>query len=471
MATTTIHYPRLDATPASTFTQDLFDRAHAQLMSWQQAPGAFGDLHLHACWGDSSVMTRRYHGQSIFQSYRLMRGFLRLFEQTGEARWKQFADNVVENILFLQAPGGGFYHASSEYEPTYTAEESCPIHQGLPLLALLLYVNWPHADAQRKGTIRDVIDRHWRWFESHWWKRGNQWKTGLDFAGFCGVTNQDLVIVAALAQYAVLYGDDSRYEQFGRPTLETYVSPRYYHERIGLFERGDRPNFAERTVYYDVIIPMLRLIDAAKPDARIQPVIDNVTRNLFSASYVSGDGLMHLAYGAETFEDDKRKIKRWVRDPRNVASYPGHLHAMAELLHCEPNAEHQRIYDELERTVAAYTFTDGNLPLAIGGDPLFAVVSRAETRWLALMDRLGNQLRSPAATKLPVIHRSCGSMVFQSDPRTWAIVNNGKRLFMGLKSNPSAIAIGAEEELAGADATLLSNCEVSENISASPPAP
>ena len=57
--------PRKEVDPEDVWTQETFNRAHAQLMSWQQGPGAFGDLHLHACWGESSVLSRRYHGQTV----------------------------------------------------------------------------------------------------------------------------------------------------------------------------------------------------------------------------------------------------------------------------------------------------------------------------------------------------------------------------------------------------------------------
>jgi hypothetical protein len=464
----TIPYPRLDADPASAFTQDAFNRAHAQLMSWRQSAGAFGDLHLHACWGDSSVMSRRYHGQTIHQSSGRMKGFMRLFERTGELRWKLLVDDILSNILFLQTPGGGFYHASSEYEPTYRAEQTCPILQGIPLLGLLDYAVWPHGDPARKSVIREAIDRHWRWFEKLFWKRGNAWKQGLDYPAFCGVTNQDLVIVAALANYAVVHGDDSAFQRCGKPTLDTYLSPRYYHERLGLFERGDRPNFAERTVYYDVIIPMLRIIDQAIPDPRIQPVIDNVTRSLFAAAYTAGDGLVHLSYGAETFEDDKRQIKDWIREPRNVASYPGQIHAMTHLLAHEPNEKNRAICRGLERTVAAYTFSDGNLPLAVGGEPLFAVASRADTFWWALIERLGDRLQSPAELSLPTILRTRGDIEFKSNAHAWAIFKNEKRMFAGLKCNPSAIAIGPDEQIAGADFALLEDCDIQETLDCSP---
>jgi hypothetical protein len=450
-----LKYPRVGARPSLVFTQDAFNRAHAHLMSWRQAAGAFGDLHLHACWGESSVLSRRYHGQTIHNSYARMRGFMHLYEKTGDPRWRVMADDVCSNILFLQTPGGGFFHASSECEPTYTAEQTCPIHQGMPLLALLAYASWKHAEPMRAELIRPAIDRHWHWFIKNWWRRGNAWKEGLDVAGFCGVTNQDLVIVAALAQYAAVYRDSSRYEQFGLPTLETYLSPLYYHRHLGLFERGDRPNFAERTIYYDVILPMLGLIHEHQPDLRLPRILDDVTRQLFSAAYIGRDGMRHLAYGADTDPIDKTHISAWVDEPRMVSAYPALLHAMRTFLKRNPDPALQSIYVDLERTIAAYLFVDGTLPMALGGEPLFAIASRNDSMWLFLMDYLGDALQSPAAVSVPSINRTCGELTLRSTETIWAILQNGKRQFAGLKRNPGAVAIGDQDVIPGADIEKL----------------
>ena len=459
-------YPRRDASPAAVFTQRTFDLAHAHLMSWRQAAGAYGDLHLHACWGESSVLSRRYHGQSAYQAPARLRGFMRLHDHTRQPKWRLLADDVISNVLYLQTPAGGFYHASSEYEPTYRDDQTCPIHQGLPVLALLRYAAWPHADPMRVSLVRDAVDRHWRWFEKSWWKRGNAWKAPLDLPGFCGVTNQDLVIVAALAQYAVAFGDDSLYQRFGLPTLEAYLSPAYYHQAVGLFERGDRANFAERTTYYDVILPMLKAIQAARPHSRIPAVIDDVTRQIFAAAYVADDGLTHLSYGTDPLPPDKSRIPGWVRDPRPIGSYLGFIHLMREHLAAHPDAKRQAIHDGLERTVAAYTFADGTLPYALGGDPLFAVASRSEGLWLDLMDRLGDQLQPPAEVPVPVVDRTCGPVAFGSAEKVWRITRAGTVVFTGLKQNPGGIAVGEHDSVAGADLRPLDAPDVTERLPA-----
>jgi hypothetical protein len=319
----------------------------------------------------------------------------------------------------------------------------------MPLLALLAYAGWKHAEPMRVALIRPAIDKHWNWFVKQWWQRGNAWRQGLDFPGFCGVTNQDLVIVAALAQYASIFGNSSRYQKFGLPTLATYLSPRYYHKQIGVFERGDRTNFAERTIYSDVILSMLTLINQHMPDPRIPTIIDNVAANLFEAVYVGRDGMRHLAYGAETDSIDKTHVSGWIKEPCMIAAYPALLHAMQAYASRHPDRSLQSVCDDLQRTIASYLFVDGTLPMALGGEPLFAIASRNDSMWLFLMDYLSDSLQSPAEVTVPPVSRSCDALTFKSNGKMWAIFQDGRRLFAGLKQNPGGIAIGPQEILAG----------------------
>lgn len=461
---TMFHYPRKDRSPNDVFTQVTFELAHAHMMSWHQAAGAFGDLHLHACWGESSVLSRHYHGQSIYTSHARMVGFMSLYNRTREVQWKLLVDDIVSNILYLQTPAGGFYHASSEYEPTYRDDQTCPIHQGLPVLALLRYAGWEHADPMRKGMIKQAVDRHWRWLHKNWWRRGNGWKAPLDLPGFCGVTNQDLVIVAWLALYAQNYGDSSLYESFGLPTLETYLSHAYYHESLGLFERGDKPNFAERTTYYDVIVPMLHIVQSAMPHPRIAAVIDNVARQIFASAYIADDGLTHMSYGTDTLPDDKSRIVRWVRNPRPIGSYPGFVGLMDDYLSRNPDIRLQSIHDQLRQTIAAYTFADGTLPFALGGDPLFSLASRSEPIWLYLIRHLGDQLQSPRTVPVPAIQRTWGDTAFDSNSTMWRIRKNGQQLFAGLKQNPGGVTEGPNGVVPGADFSRLDHPEYAESF-------
>lgn len=458
-------YPRADIDVNEVFSQRTFELAHAQMMSWRQAAGAYGNLHLHACWGEASVLARRYHGQTIATSYTMMRGFIALYERTKEIHWRMMADDVVSNVLYLQTPRGGFIHASGEFEPTYTPEQSCPIHQGMPLLALLAYAGWPAADPARRALIRPAIDAHWNWFIEHWDRRGNAWRAPLPFPGFCGVTNQDLVIVGALGRYAKIFGDSLRYEQFGRPVLEAYLDRQYYHERIGLFERGDKANFAERTSYYEIIILMLQQIHVDFPDARLPAIVDNVCAHLLDALHQGADGLTHFAWGAETDPQDKTVVRRWIRTPHTFTSYPESLHHLSAYAARQENPDVAKQCAALERTLAAYVFADGTIPAALAGDdPLFAIAARADQLWLYLIHRLGDRLRSPATVELPRIERRTATTRFLCDGRQWAIFREGTRRFAGLKSDACAVAVGAEERVAGMDLEGLEKSEIFEKL-------
>jgi hypothetical protein len=378
-------------------------------------------------------------------------------------------DDFIGHLLYLQAAEGGFFHADYQLEPAYTCDQSCPVHQGLPLLVLLDYATWPAANPRRVEQIRPAIDAHWQWFERRWWRRGNGWKQPLPFAGFCGVTNQDLVIVAALARYATVYGDDSRYEQFGRPTLEIYLSPRYYHEQLGIFERGDEANFVERTYYNDIIIPMLEIIHRARPDLRIPTVVDNVCAHLFDAVQTGSDGLMHLAWGANTDPADKSEVRSWILPPHPVSNYPQMLKIMRAYLDRKPSVAHEAKYKALEQTTAAYVSADGALPISLGApDPLFAAMPRVEGLWAYLVERLGAGLRTPADVTLPRVHRTCGAVTWKSDLRRWALFRDGQREFAGLKEQASAIAVGPRENIAGAALDELDEADVRETIPALP---
>jgi hypothetical protein len=440
-------YPRIGATPENTFTQETFDRLTAHLLSWQQSPGAIGGLHLHPCWSETSSIARRYQGQSTWSSQWLMNGALVLHARTGGKRWALLAHDIVSNLLFLQAPDGGFIHAASEFEPAYTSSETCPIHQGMPLLAMLQYAQWSGARDDLREEIRCSIDAHWAWFQGSWWMAGNQWQKPLRLAGWCGVTNQDLTIVAALALYGSVFGDWTRYEQVGRPVLDAYLSPVYYHEEMGLFERGDKANFVERTNYYDIIIDMFEIIHEATRDERLPRAIANVAGAFERAAYVGADGLTHLAWGAETDPDDKSCVTGWIKEPRTIAAYPAVLGSLRR----NPQGGSADLIRALEMTLAAYVYADGTVPCSLGQNPLLSIVPGSDVIrwWRFLIDYLGENLRPPSHQAVPRVQRSLGNLTWSAGPRFWQISENGARLYAGIKNNPSGIAIGPDEPLAG----------------------
>ncbi|MGN6625759.1 MAG: hypothetical protein ACTHLN_03995, partial [Tepidisphaeraceae bacterium] len=443
--------------------QKMFDLATAHLFAWQQSEGSFGSLLLHGVWGEASTLSRRYHGKTAANSTYAMQGAMTLFERTREVRWRLLADAVIGNLLYLQTPAGGFFHASGEFEPTFTAEQSCPIHQCQPILTLLAYTGWKHAEPLRARLAKEAIDRHWEWFRNHWFNRGNTFQHPTRLPGYCGVTNQDLVVVACLAAYARQFGDTERYERYGRPVLDTYLSPSYYYPETGLFERGDKANFVERTSYQSVNVPMLARIHADMPDDRIPGVIDNVSAHLFDTIVTGADGLTHLANGATTDPVDKSRVLEWVETPHSFTSYFTLLKVMRTYAERHGDIARLAQCDALERTIQAYVFADGSTPTSLGGaDPLFTVGSRCEYVWLYLIDRLGDRLRSPRPVTLPRLKRVCGNVTFLSDATHWALYRDGVRAFAGIKREPNAIAIGPSEPLVDFDPARFDEPDVLE---------
>ena len=394
-----------------------------------------------------------------------------LFEATGDLRWKRMAHEVIANVLFLQARNGGFMHAGAEAEPVYVPNKNtCPIHQFLPIVALLEYAAWPHADGDLLARIRPAIDNHWQWSLQEQWRMGNAWQARpLKFPGWCGVTNQDMVAIASLVLYAQVYGDSSRFERYGAPSLEVYMGPDYYFPAIGLMERGDSANFVERSVYYEVTLAMLEVIGAYTGDERIREMVDNITAHLFDAIFTWRDGRSHLRWGAETWPEDKTLIKGWIRTPMNVGGYPGLLTHMHHYLERHPDGEKAAQVKELERTLASYVLADGTIVPALGTtDPLFSVATSADgialSMWLFLMQRLGDRLRNPAYAPTGCIHRTRNGLTWKSNEMMWAVEQDGQRRFAGLKLNPGAIAVGPDEALPGANLAELDDCDIAEVI-------
>jgi hypothetical protein len=456
--------PDRHARPDEVFTRDLLVRSTSRLLGWRQGPGHFGQMLLHSCWGVSSTLDRGYHGQTVAYSYWLLDGVLALTRRSADPRWGLLVHDMVANLLHLQLPRGGFYHASSEFEPTYTCEESCPIHQGLPVLALLEYLRWPGADPVRKSQAEAAVEKWWAWMERYWWMRGNAWKAPLDLPGFCGVTNQDLVIVAVLALDAKLRGNRERFERFGRPVLDAYLSPAYYHREIGLFERGDRANFAERSTYYEVIIPMLELIHEATGDVRIPGVIANVCTHLFDALHTGTDGLTHIARGALTDLDDKSRIVGWEHHPYGMTAYPMLLRILRNHVRRHPDPKQELQCDQLEHTLAAYVYADGTIPTALGGDPMFAIVGHTCHLWTFLLDRLPDADVSMDVVESPCVHRTCAESTWRENGEIWAIERGGARVYAGLKRNPHGIVAGPGGILCGGDLDDLARVEVEEVV-------
>ncbi|XHR28349.1 MAG: hypothetical protein ACFUZC_20820 [Chthoniobacteraceae bacterium] len=438
-----LSFPR-NVPPAEALSSLTLDRLTSYLFSWQQGAGVYGGLHLHSCWGETSVIKRHYHGQTTFQCTAWMRGMMRLFERTGDPFWRAQAADFVANLLYL-CRGGGFIHASNEFEPTYSNMQTCPIHQGMPLLAMMDYYEWEHAEPFLKERIGPAIDAHWDWFQEHFWKRGN-WggESQISHAGWCGVTNQDIVIIAALARQARIFGKTERYEAFGKPALDALISPMFYHESLGLFRRGDfnRHDFVERTFYYGIILNAFQAAYDSTGDSRLSAVIENVSSHLFDAAFIAEDGRTHLSWGADV---ENGILKGWVRGPVPIPSYPVLLPWMRKYLAAHPDAEKQRIYDGIETTLAGYVFADGTIPAAVKTpDAIFAAVPNSELVhfWAFLIDHLGDSVEAVRRDRFVSVIRSAGDLVWQSTPDYWRLFRSDKPAYSGFKPDISGIVDG-----------------------------
>lgn len=466
-----LHYPAKDRRPEEVWTQETLDMAVSTVELWQQAAGSFGNLHLHSCWGVSSVLDKRYAGESSFMYPRLMHLFIDFYNRFGSKKWKRLASSLVLQLEYLQAENGGFIHSVNEFEPNFTTA-GCPIHYFSPVLALYEYYEWEAGDPEIKELIPSMIDRHWQFILRSSWGVGNGRFHPLGHPGWCGVTNQDLTAIAACARHGQVFGDWSRYEQYGKPTLDYILSPACYYEKIGRFERGDGVNFTERMAYYVVILTQLKDIYACVKDERIPPVIDNVCAHLLDGTYRGGDGMTHIARGAQTDPEDENRILGW--DTSSVAfdAYPGILLHLKEYLSRHPEATQMREKtEELRRTLAAYVFADGSIPTGFNPkNHLFPIVTKPNlSDWIPfLLSELGPNVREPKSVKLPPLHRTYLDMVWKQNGPLWAVEKDGVRLYGGYTRYVAGITHGPEEKPVCGSFDSLEEVSILEQVEGTP---
>ena len=95
--------------------------------------------------GVTSVLDRRYQGETVTAFTEQMRVVRRLYDQTKNPKWRVMADSMAAHLLYLQDSSGGFIHATAEFEPTFDTR-GCPIHYFNPVIALCEYYLWEHAE-------------------------------------------------------------------------------------------------------------------------------------------------------------------------------------------------------------------------------------------------------------------------------------------------------------------------------------
>jgi hypothetical protein len=454
--TETIHYPRKNINPDDVFTQETLEKSIDHLFSWQQGAGAFGHLTLHGCWGETGVIQRKYHGQFTSANRTYVNIMLDMYEATGDYKWKLRAESVVANVIFLQAKSGGFYHGSAEFEPSYDEDETCAIHQGMPELALLGYAAKPYADPELKKEIKKVIDKHWKWFNDHFYKRGTRGvtdKEGWPWPCWSGVTNQDMVVIEALALYGKVFNDMSRYEEFGKPALDVLLSDRYYYKGLGLFQRGDQPDwtFPERTPYYGIVFSTLKAIHEITGDERIPSILDDVCEQLFRATFVAEDGLRYFSHGVNVKTGNgKMEIVSYNKYPTSVPSILGFMEFFDWYLKRHPDPEKQKIQNELTRTAAAYMRVDGTLPIAFNPEnDIFALAPSNPTGFL--LGKLKGKIKNFEIEEVPALQRKINNLVWYEKGQFYDVTKDGVREFAGYKLEPKGIVLGTDETMAKVD--------------------
>jgi len=454
--TETIHYPRKDIEPDDVFTQETLEKSIDYLFSWQQSAGAFGNLTLHGCWGETSVIKRKYHGQYTSANRGFCNIMLDMYEATGDYKWKLRAESIVANVMFLQAKSGGFYHATGEFEPAYSEYQTCAIHQGEPELALLDYAAKPYADPELKKEIKKVIDKHWHWFNKHFYQSGQKAvkaKKGWPWPCWSGVTNQDLVVIEALAVYGKVYNDMSRYEKFGKPALDVLLSDRYYYKGLGLFQRGDEPawTYVERTPYYDVVLTTLRRIHQITGDKRIPSILDDICEQLLRSTFVGQDGLRYFFHGANIkIDNGKVEIISYAKYPISVSSILRFMEFFDWYLKKHPDAEKQKIQNELYRTAAAYMRADGTMPIAFNpSNDIFALAPTYPTSFL--LWKLKGKIKNFEIEEVSALQRRINNLVWYEKGQFYNVTRDGVRDFAGYKLEPKGIVLGANEGMAKVD--------------------
>jgi hypothetical protein len=360
--------------------------------------------------------------------------------------------------MFLQAASGGFIHGAAENEPAYFEGTTCAIHQNMVICGLLEYAGKPYCDPARKQEIKDVIDKHWAWFNRHFFKRGTRGVTGQEgwpWPCWSGVTNQDLVVIQGLAMYGKVFGDMSRYRAFGKPALDVLLSDRYYYQGLGLFQRGDQPDwmFPERTPYYHLVYATLSVLHDITGDERIPPVLEDVCEQLFRATFVAEDGLRYFSHGVNVKAvDGGLEVVSYNKYPTSPGTALGFLDFFDWYLARHPDPRKQQVRDEVYRTAAAYVFSNGTMPRALNpANEVFALAPNLTSVPGFLFAHLKGEIRNFSPQATPAVQRKINDLTWYEKGQFYWVEKAGERTFAGFKLEPRAIVHGPGETLAGVD--------------------
>ena len=399
------------------------------LSTWRQGEGIYGGLHIHPCWRVSSVLERRYQGPTVSEYCGLIRGFLNLYEKTGEDRFLRECILMADFLRSLQDPDGCFEHSVYEFEP---GRGGC-IHNALAdvgLLSLCFVLAEEELDPE---PYLETVRRNFDWFMKSWWKRGNSWLKNPSFPCWCGVTNQDLAVCWAMLLYAEL--KDSRYwENYGRLVADWYLE-NYYLPEYGCFYRGDAKDFPEPAAYTGLIVyELLNMYQFTKDSLYLKTALgclDYLKRGAWRDNY----GFLRIHHNID--------LETGVLEEKPSLITQGPLISGLQLLEEIDVQEYTSFKKELLKTLLFYQSGRGYFRNSTDHENLFDIVARicpGELEALTLVWRGG---------KLPVVEEKYDVGIDFSGGYFWIDSDSYWELYYrdsvvsGVKREPNGIKSGS----------------------------
>ena len=413
-------------------------RGLAWTMDWKQGPGKFGGLYLHSCWGEIGVLERRYQGVTVSNYYWLIPAFLDLHRKTGDEGFLREALAMAALLERLQMPDGCFDHSVYEFEPGRGAV----ISNALADLGLLDMAEYTE-DKRLREHIMGIVRRNLDWFGSFWWQRGNAWKKGVDYPAWCAVTNQDLSVAYAMLKYGQLSGDMGYFDRYGRPAIR-WIMENAYHPDLGMFDRGDAPDFLERVGYCGIIGWLLLKLNLHLKEERIT---DAVLRNfdaILEHSWRDGTGCLRLP-GAF---DLKGKAEA---NPSDVLGLVHFIRAFDLLAGQYGIGKYEEVREELLRTMMFHQSEFGGIRSDAGRGDIIDLVPFGFDA-LSLFVSLWQGSVLPEVTRPALNLVISGGHLWAEDGKSWLIRDEG-RMYSGVKSVPDGIT--RENRVEGLEEILL----------------
>ena len=396
-------------------------RLLAWTMEWRQGRGEFGGLYLHSCWGATGILRRRYQGVTVSNYYRLIPAFLDLYRKTGAEDFLHEVLSMVDLLERLQMSDGCFDHSAYEGEPG----RGTVICNAVADLGLLYMAE--HAEDERLAErVLRIVRRNLDWFGSYWWKRGNAWRKVVDHPAWCAVTNQDLCVACAMCKYGEISGDTSYFEACGRPAV-LWILENMYLSDLGMFLRGDAPDFLERVVYCGIIDLSLLELNLHLKDGGIT---DAVVRNLdviLEHTWRDERGCLRLPGAFDLAGEVEER-------PSDVLGYSNFIRAIDVLEKSYGIEKYRRTKEELLRTVTSYQSGFGGIRSeARRGDVIDLVPLSGNFGVLSLLASLWDGPEVPEVERPDLSIAISGRCLWAEDGRSW-LIRDGDLVYSGVKA-------------------------------------